>query len=115
MRIEAKRRSGHTWSWGMILGDRVVRHALVYVHRVMGSRGPFEIIDTSEEISVALSECVVCGLIGAEWEVYDPYEERTRRAHAAGFLLEALAVMGSPPPCDPFGLSRTPHANSEAA
>lgn len=51
----------------------------------------------------------------AEWTIVDRAEGTQRTLHAVGFDLDALAVMGSAPPCELFALSRPPHAIVEAA
>lgn len=105
------RRPGHWWAWGIAAGDKVVRYALVRVHRVYG-RGPYETFETSDELSASLMTCEQCGLLAAEWVVVDRADGTQRTLHAVGFDLDALAVMGSAPPCEPFALSRPPHAPS---
>lgn len=104
-----KRRPGHWWCWGATVDGKLTTRVLACVHSAHG-RGPFERVETSKKLSLSIETCGTCGLLHATGEAVEAGTGRAFPVSAYGFAVDALALMGSAPPCDPVALSRPPHA-----
>lgn len=98
----AERRPGHSWAW---YDGRDVRAPLRWVE----GRAPEESYGETRAVPVRVVECRDCGLLAAYHDRVDA-EGRAVRVAAYGFDLDALALRGGAPACEPFALCRPPLA-----
>lgn len=100
-------RRGHCWLW----------HArLVEVVRLQWAegRGADEVIASTPPLRAEVATCSDCGMLIAERPI-DEGDGTFRYLRGYGFDLDSLTLRGAAPPCEPFALSRPPHALAEVA